>query len=48
MGDPQIIRWLQMSKIIGIIGSRSRDSDNPDFIIVRNKFLDIAHEGDWI
>ncbi len=32
-----------MSKIIGIIGSRRRDSDNPDFILVRNKLIEISY-----
>ncbi len=36
-----------MAKIIGIIGSRSKDSSS-DFTRVRNKFLAIYEEGDWI
>lgn len=36
-----------MKKIIGIIGSRSRDT-NSDFILVQKKFLEIANDGDWI
>lgn len=35
-------------KIIGIVGSRRRDSDNSDFIPVRNKFIEIYEDGDWI
>jgi hypothetical protein len=36
-----------VKKIIGIIGSRSRDSEN-DFTIVRKKFIEIYQDGDWI
>lgn len=36
-----------MSKIIGIIGSRSRDT-NEDFIAVLDAFLSTYEPGDWI
>jgi len=36
-----------MSKIIGIVGSRKRDS-NIDFLDVHKKFIEIYNDGDWI
>ena len=36
-----------MKKIIGIVGSRSRNSDE-DYWIVRKKFKEIYEYGDWI
>lgn len=36
-----------MPKIIGIVGSRSRNS-NRDFLAVHKAFLEIYEEGDWI
>ena len=36
-----------MAKIIGIVGSRSRNS-HADFLLVHKKFLEIYEDGDWI
>ena len=36
-----------MGKIIGIVGTRSRDSIE-DFALVKSKFLSLYKEGDWI
>ncbi len=36
-----------MTKIIGIVGSRSRNSDQ-DFYTVARKFKEIYKDGDWI